>query len=80
MGHMPIRSYIWKIGALVLQERSTCRSVDPANSPHEFEVLMSTTRTASMRGLGGSTRNSRGGSPLSTQRQNFLSAVTNKCW
>ena len=40
---------------------------------------MSTIRTASMRGFGGSTPNRRGGSPLSTQRQNFLSAVTMRC-
>jgi hypothetical protein len=35
---------------------------------------MSTMRSASMRGLGGSTPNSFGGSPLSTHRQNFRSA------
>ena len=29
--------------------------------------------------LGGSTPNRRGGSPLSTQRQNFLSAVMMRC-
>ena len=40
---------------------------------------MSTMRIASMRGRGGSTPNNRGGSPLSTQRQNFRSAVTIKC-
>jgi hypothetical protein len=36
---------------------------------------LSTTRTASIRGRGGSTRNRRGDSPLSTQRQNLRSAV-----
>ena len=41
---------------------------------------MSTMRTASMRGFGGSTPNRVGGSPLSTQRQNFRSAVTMRCW
>ena len=41
---------------------------------------MSTTRTAAMRGLGGSIPNKRGGSPLSTQRQNFFSAVSKRCW
>ena len=36
-------------------------------------------RTASMRARGGSTPKRRGGSPLSTQRQNFFSAV-NRRW
>ena len=51
-----------------------------ANSAHEFEALMSTVRTAAIRGRGGSTPNRRGGSPLSTQRQNFFSAVSKRCW
>ena len=38
--------------------------------------VMSTMRTASSRGFGGSTPNSSGCSPLSTQRQNLRSAVT----
>ena len=50
-----------------------------ANCAHEFDPLMSTMRTASIRGLGGSTPNSRGDSPLSTQRQNLRSAVTMRC-
>ena len=41
---------------------------------------MSTIRTASILGFGGSTPNRVGGSPLSTQRQNFRSAVTIRCW
>ena len=52
----------------------------PANSAQALEELMSTMRIASIRGFGGSTPNSRGGSPLSTQRQNFRSAVTMRCW
>jgi hypothetical protein len=58
--------------------RKACRVLRkiPANSAQEFEALMSTIRTPSMRGLGGSTPNSRGGSPFSTQHQNFRSAVT----
>ena len=36
---------------------------------------MSTTCKASMRARGGSTPKRRGGSPLSTQRQNFLSGI-----
>ena len=51
----------------------------PANSGQEFEALMSTIGTASMRGLGGSTLKRRGGSPRSTQSQNFRSAVTMRC-
>ena len=62
--------------------RKACRVLrnSPANSAQEFEALMSTIRTASIRGRGGSTPNRRGGSPLSTSRQNFLSAVTMRCW
>ena len=52
----------------------------PANSAQELDALMSTIRTASIRGRGGSTPNRRGGSPLSTQRQNFFSAVNRRCW
>src|SRR5262245_33361260 len=40
---------------------------------------MSTIRTASIRGRGGSRPNSRGDSPLSTQRQNFFSAASRRC-
>ena len=50
-----------------------------ANSAQEFELLISTIRTASILGFGGSTPKRRGGSPLSTQRQNFRSAVTIRC-
>jgi hypothetical protein len=35
---------------------------------------------AGVRGLGGSAPKRRGGSPFSTQRQNFRSAVTIRCW
>ena len=45
----------------------------------ELEALISTIRTASSLGRGGSTPNRRGVSPLWTQRQNFRSAVNNKC-
>ena len=51
-----------------------------ANSAHALDELMSTMRTASIRGRGGSMPNSRGGSPVSTQRQNFFSAVSSRCW
>ena len=56
------------------------REKTAANSAQAFEELISTMRTASMRGLGGSAPNRPGGSPLSTQRQNFRSAVTMRCW
>ena len=52
----------------------------PANSAQALEALISTMRTAAMRGFGGSTPKRVGGSPLSTQRQNFRSAVTMRCW
>jgi hypothetical protein len=42
-----------------------------ANSAQALDEAMSTTRTASSRGFGGSTPNSCGCSPLSTQRQNL---------
>ena len=41
---------------------------------------MSTTRTASTAGRGGSTPKGRGVSPVCTQRQNRFSAVMRKCW
>jgi hypothetical protein len=41
---------------------------------------MSTLRTASILGRGGSTPNRRGVSPNRTQRQNFFSAVRRRCW
>ena len=52
----------------------------PANSAQELEALISTIRTASIGGFGGSTPKRRGGSPLSTQRQKLRSAVTMRCW
>jgi hypothetical protein len=52
----------------------------PANSAHELDSLMSTIRTASIRGRGGSTLSGRGMSPVWTQRQNLCSAITRKCW
>ena len=68
------------LGLLVLEERRPGWRKIPANSAQALEALMSTIRTASIRGRGGSTPNRRGGSPLSTQRQNFFSAVISRCW
>jgi hypothetical protein len=45
-----------------------------ANSAQAFELLMSTTRTACRRDLGGSMPNSWGGSPLSTQAHGAATA------
>ena len=67
-------------GLFVLEMGRSVREKIAANSAQALDEVMSTTRTASMRGLGGSTPNSRGGSPSSTQRQNFRSAVTMRCW
>src|SRR5262249_45052762 len=50
------------------------------NSAHAFDELISTIRTASTRARGGSAPKRRGVSPLSTQRQNFFSAVRRRCW
>src|SRR5262245_19960166 len=47
-----------------------------ANSAQEFDELISTMRTASMRGRGGPAKMRWGGSPDWTQRQNFFSAET----
>ena len=43
-----------------------------ANSAQALEEVISTIRTASMRGFGGSTPKRAGGSPFSTQRQNSV--------
>ena len=51
----------------------------PANSAQALEAVISTTRTAAIRGFGGSMPKGFGSSPLSTQRQNFRSAVTMRC-
>src|SRR6516162_7166604 len=47
-----------------------------ANSAQELDALISTMRTASMWGRGGSARTRWGTSPDCTQRQNFFSADT----
>src|SRR5260221_453251 len=47
-----------------------------ANSAQEFDALIATMRTASMRGRGGSALMRWGVSPDWTQRQNFFSAET----
>jgi hypothetical protein len=51
-----------------------------AHSAQELEALISTMRTASIRGRGGSTPKRRGDSPLWTQHQNFFSAVSRRYW
>src|SRR5215203_7516426 len=56
------------------------RQYTAANSAQEFDSLMSTGRTASIRGRGGSTPKRRGGSPVSTERQKDFSAVSRRCW
>ena len=65
--------------ALVLEKGPSGRAEVAANSAQELEALMSTIRIAAIRGRDGSTPNRRGGSPLSTQRQNFFSAVSKRC-
>ena len=68
------------LGLFVLEMSRRVWEKIAANSAHAFEERMSTMRTASILGFGGSTPNSVGGSPFSTQRQNFRSAVTMRCW
>ena len=55
-------------GVFVLSERRVGAPEGAGNFAQEFEEVMSTTRIASMRRLGGSLRKRRGGSPDSTQR------------
>jgi hypothetical protein len=68
------------LGILMFRNADRVRRKTLANSAQEFEELMSTMRMASIRTRGGSARNRRGGSPNSTQRQNFFSAVRRRCW
>ena len=67
------------LGLFVLKMRRSVRENTAANSAQALEEVISTIRTASIRGFGGSTANNVGGSPFSTQRQNFRSAVTTRC-
>src|SRR5258708_4149471 len=69
-----------RLGSFVLLVAGLVRRYTVANSAQELEVFISTTRTASRRGRGGSTPNGRGVSPFCTQRQNFFSAVISRCW
>ena len=75
-----IRLFSSALASSCSRKAARVRQKTPANSAQELEALISTIRTASMRGRGGSTPNRRGGSPLSTQRQNFFSAVRRRCW
>jgi hypothetical protein len=77
-----LRHQLFQLGFGLLMSRwaDRVRAKITANSAQVFALLMSTTRTASMRGLGGSAPKRRGGSPLSTQRQNLRSAVTMRYW
>src|SRR5262249_12283427 len=77
LGHKGLKV---RLGILMLEVASRVRRTTPASSAQALDALMSTIRTASIRGRGGSRPNSRGGSPLSTQRQNFFSAVSRRCW
>src|ERR1700674_5157873 len=74
--HQPFQ---FGLGILVLQKGHSGLPKDPGEF-RALDELMSTMRIASMRGRGGSAPNRRGGSPLSTQRQNFFSAVSSRCW
>src|SRR6516165_6458514 len=67
-------------GPLMIQKRLPCAAEEIGKFGQEFEALISTIRTASILGFGGSTPKTRGDSPLSTQRQNLRSAVTIRCW
>ena len=75
--HPPAPVFSGGLGAFMLLVAGRVRRNTAANSAHELEALISTIWTASSRGRGGS---SRGSSPLITHRQNFFSAVSNRCW
>jgi hypothetical protein len=66
------------LGLLVLEVGGPGPGKDARNSAQALEPLISTIRTARMRGFGDPNR--RGGSPLSAHLENFLSAVTMRCW
>ena len=51
-----------------------------ANSVQELEAFMSTTRTASIQGFGGSQSKRAGVSPVLTARQKAFSAATRMVW
>ena len=51
------------MNALMLQKGLPCAAEISANSAQEFEALISTIRTASIRGFGGSTPNRLGAAP-----------------
>jgi hypothetical protein len=60
------------LGAFVLLVRQPRTAEVTAHSAQLLDVLMSTVRTASSRGRGGSIPNRRGVSPLCTQRPELL--------
>ena len=68
----------WAAGGLLTVKAFAPRVLrnSAANSAHEFDVLISTIRMASMHGRGGSALMRWGVSPDCTQRQNFFSAET----
>ena len=67
------------LGLFVFEIGRPCPGKDAGEFGPGIGALISTMRTASILGFGGSTPNSWGGSPFSTQRQNFRSAVTIRC-
>src|ERR1700738_4047301 len=79
LGVLRHESFEFRLGILMLKVSFRVRQKTLENSAQALDALMSTIRTASMRARGGSTPKRRGGSPLSTQRQNFFSAVSRRC-
>ena len=67
------------LGLFVLKMSSLGARNTAANSAQALDEAISTIRTASISGFGGSTPNNVGASPFSTQRQNLRSAVTMRC-
>src|ERR1700738_2925124 len=80
LGVLRHESFEFRLGILMLKVSFRVRRKTVENSAQALDELMSTTRTASMRAWGGSTPKRRGCSPLSTQRQNFFSAVKSRRW
>ena len=67
------------LGLFVLEISRTGPGKDPGELRPSIGGAHVDDANASIRGFGGSMPNRRGGSPLSTQRQNFRSAVMIRC-
>ena len=75
-----IKLFSWALAFSCSMYADWVRAKIVANSAQALEVLISTTRTASIRRIGRPRPEKARGVAPSTQRQNFRSAVTIRCW